>query len=153
MQRTLPTGLKAGACSGLLLVALFFVDYGPATSLASLARWFMLNDNAWSKLIGALLVLALATLSGALFGAATRGRILSRSQSLMMGLLAGVLWWVILVLLLAMLVRHIQFSLFAMLYWIIVSLFFGLVLGSLFARFEQRAVLPVNADESRLRKQ
>jgi hypothetical protein len=139
-MHTISTGLKAGICSGLLLIALFFVDYGPATSLASVARWFMLDGNSWSKLIGALLVLVLATLSGALLGAATRGRILSRFQSLMMGLLAGILWWIVLVLLLAMLVRHIQFSPFAMLYWIIVSLFFGLVLGSLFAQFERRTV-------------
>lgn len=146
MQRAIQVGLRAGACSGLLLVAVFFVDYGPATNLASVARWFWLDGNAWSKLIGALLVLALATLVGGIFGVATRSRTLSLSQSIMVGLLAGIIGWVILVLLLAMLVRHIQFAPYAMLYWIIVSLFSGLILGSLFAQFEKRAGLSVGAE-------
>lgn len=142
MRRAIQVGLQAGACSGVLLVALFFVDYGPATNLASIARWFWLDGSGWSKLIGALIVLVLATLGGALFGAATRGRTLSLSQSILMGLLAGIIGWALLVLLLAILIRHIPFAPYTMLYWIIVSLFSGLILGSLFARFERRAMLP-----------
>ncbi len=66
MYGTFLRGLRAGTLAGLLLVGLFFVDYGPATTLSTVARWFALDGNPWSKLIGAILLVAL----GGVFGGA-----------------------------------------------------------------------------------
>lgn len=47
MYGTFLRGLRAGTLAGLLLVGLFFVDYGPATTLSTVARWFALDGNPW----------------------------------------------------------------------------------------------------------
>ena len=136
MQRTVQHGVRAGALAGLLLVGMFFVDYGPATNLVMVAHWFALDGNAWSKLIGALLLVVLGALFGGLFGVVVHTRSLSFPQSVFVGLVTGLLWWVVLVLLLGVVVRHIQQSLYATLFWLVVSLLYGLVLGSLFEQFQ-----------------
>ena len=126
----LKRGLYAGALAGLLLVGLFFVDYGPATNLSAIAHWIALDGISWSKVIGAILLVALGGIFGGLFGIAVR-----RSGSLLRlvvaGLVAGFCWWVILVLLLSTVLRHIQQSPYGMLFWLVISLLYGLVLGSL----------------------
>jgi hypothetical protein len=136
MQRTVEHGVRAGALAGLLLVGMFFVDYGPAMNLVTVAHWFALDGNAWSKLIGALLLVVLGALFGGLFGVVIHTRALSFPQSVFVGLVTGLLWWVVLVLLLAVVVRHIQQSLYGTLFWLVVSLLYGLVLGSLFEQFQ-----------------
>ena len=137
MQYTVQRGLRAGALAGLLLVGLFFVDYGPATSLSTIARWFALDGNAWSKLIGAALLVVLDTVFGGLFGLAGRLRSLSRFQSALVGLATGLIWWIVLVLLLSIAVRHIQQSLYGTLFWLVTSLLYGLVLGSLYGTWQR----------------
>jgi hypothetical protein len=136
MQRTVQHGVLAGALAGLLLVGMFFVDYGPAMNLVTVAHWFALDGNAWSKLIGALLLVVLGALFGGLFGVVVHTRSLSFLQSVFVGLVTGLLWWVVLVLLLAVVVRHTQQSLYGTLFWLVVSLLYGLVLGSLFEQFQ-----------------
>ena len=136
MQRTVQHGVRAGALAGLLLVGMFFVDYGPAMNLVTVAHWFALDGNAWSKLIGALLLVVLGALFGGLFGVVVHTRSLSFPQSVFVGLATGLLWWVVLVLLLAVVVRHSQQSLYGTLFWLVVSLLYGLVLGSLFEQFQ-----------------
>ena len=136
MQRTVQYSVRAGALAGLLLVGMFFVDYGPAMNLVTVAHWFALDGNAWSKLIGALLLVVLGALFGGLFGVVVHTRSLSFPQSVFVGLVTGLLWWVVLVLLLAIVVRHIQQSLYGTLFWLVVSLLYGLVLGSLFEQFQ-----------------
>lgn len=123
-------GLRAGALAGLLLVGLFFVDYGPATNLSTVARWFALDGHPWSKVVGALLLVILGGLFGGVFRLIVRwsGSLL---QSVLAGLVAGLCWWVVLVLLLSMALRHIQQSPYGMLFWLVMSLLYGLVLGSL----------------------
>ena len=81
MQRTVQHGVQAGALAGLLLVGMFFVDYGPAMNLVTVAHWFALDGNAWSKLIGALLLVVLGALFGGLFGVVVHTRSLSFPQS------------------------------------------------------------------------
>jgi predicted neutral ceramidase superfamily lipid hydrolase len=138
MQQAVQRGLRAGALAGLLLVGIFFVDYGPATNLSTVARWFALDGNAWSKLIGAILLVIVGAVFGGLFGIALRSRSLSLSQSVLIGLATGLGFWIVLVLLLSTVVRHIQQSLYGMLFWLVTSLLYGLVLGSLYGKFQKQ---------------
>jgi hypothetical protein len=122
MQQAVQRGLRAGALAGLLLVGIFFVDYGPATNLTTIARWFALDGNPWSKLIGALLLVVLGAVFGGLFGAFVRLWSPSLLHSVLVGLVTGLGFWVLLVLLLSTMVRHIQQSLYGTLFWLMTSL-------------------------------
>src|SRR6202022_1777025 len=86
MQRTVQYGVRAGALAGLLLVGMFFVDYGPATNLVTVAHWFALDGNAWRELIGALLLVVLGAWLGGLFGDVVHTRSMSFPQSFFVGL-------------------------------------------------------------------
>jgi len=136
MQQTVQRGLRAGALAGLLLVGLFFVDYGPATSLTTIARWFALDGNPWSKLLGALLLVIVGAIFGGLFAALVGLWSPSLWHSVLLGLVTGLGFWVLLVLLLSTVVWHIQQSLYGMLFWLVISLLYGLVLGSLYGQFQ-----------------
>lgn len=129
-------GLRAGALAGLLLVGLLFVDYGPATNLSTVARWFALDGQPWSKVVGALLLVVLGSLFGSVFGMIVR-RPASLSRSVLAGLVTGLGFWVILVLLLSTALRHIQQSPYGMLSWLVISLIYGLALGSLFGQMQK----------------
>src|SRR6266536_3084278 len=96
MQQAVQRGLRAGALAGLLLVGIFFVDYGPATNLTTIARWFALDGNAWSKLIGAILLVVLGAIFGGLFAALVRLWSSSLFKSVLVGLVMGLCWWVVL---------------------------------------------------------
>jgi uncharacterized protein YacL len=138
MDSSVQRGLRAGAGSGLLLVGVFFVDYGPATNLTTVAHWVALSGNAFSKVIGAILLIVLGTLFGGLFGLVMRHQPTSLARAIVVGLLTGLLWWVVLVLLVSSLLWHIQQSPYGMLFWLMVSLLYGLVLGSLAGNMAQR---------------
>jgi cell shape-determining protein MreD len=137
MQKAVQRGLRAGALAGLLQVFIFFADYGPATNLSTIARWFALDGNAWSRLIGAIFLIVLGAVFGGLLGTALGSRSLSLSQSVLAGLATGLCWWVVLVLLLSTVFRHIPQSPYGMLLWAMSSLLYGLVLGSLYGTFQQ----------------
>ena len=136
MHHAVQQGLRAGSLAGLLLVGIFFVDYSPAPSLTTIARWFALDGNTWSKVIGGLLLVLLGALFGGLFGIAAR-RSRSLSHFVLSGLATGLGFWVVLVLLLSTMVRHIQQSLYGTLFWLLTSLLYGLVLGSLYGQWQQ----------------
>ena len=136
MQQAVQCGLRAGALAGLLLVGIFFVDYGPASSLTTIARWFALDGTPWSKLIGARLLVVVGAAFGGLFAALVRLWSPSLLHSVLMGLVTGLGFWVVLVLLLSTVVRHIQQSLYGTLFWLMISLLYGLVLGSLYRKFQ-----------------
>lgn len=131
MQYTVQRGLRAGALAGLLLLGVFFADYGPATNLTTVARWVALNGNAFSKVIGAIVLIVLGALFGGLFGLVMRKQPVSLARSIVVGLLTGLVWWVVLVLLVSDLLWHINQSPYGMMFWLMVSLLYGLVLGSL----------------------
>jgi hypothetical protein len=128
--------LRAGALAGLLLIGIFFVDYGPATNLSTVARWFALDGTPWSKLIGAILLVVLGAVFGGLFAALVLLRSPSLLHSVLVGLLTGLGFWVLLVLLLSTGVRHIQQSPYGTLFWLMTSLLYGLALGSLYGTFQ-----------------
>src|SRR5690348_12696915 len=132
MQQAVQRGLRAGALAGLLLVGIFFVDYGPANNLSTIARWLALDGNAWSKLIGAILLVIGGAVFGGRFAVLVRLWSPSLFHPVLVGLVTGLCWWVLLVLLLSTGVRHIQQSLYGTLFWLVTSLLYGLVLGSLY---------------------
>lgn len=140
MQQMVQRGLRAGTLAGLLNVSIFFVDYGPATNLTTIARWFALDGNPWSKLIGALLLVMLSAVFGGLFGAFVRLWSPSLRHSVLVGLVTGLGFWALLILLLSTVVWHIQQSLYGMLFWLVISLLYGLALGSLYGQFQQQEV-------------
>jgi uncharacterized protein YacL len=131
MQSTVKLGVRAGALAGLLLVGLFFTDYGPATNLNTVAHWVALSGNAFSKVIGALLLIVLGALFGGFFGLVMRRQPTTLARFIVVGLLTGLLWWGVLVLLVSGLLWHIQQSPYGVLFWLITSLVYGLVLGSI----------------------
>lgn len=139
MQSTVKLGVRAGALAGLLLVGLFFTDYGPATNLNTVAHWVALSGNAFSKVIGALLLIVLGALFGGLFGLVMRRQPATLARSIVVGLLTGLLWWVVLVLLVSGLLWHIRQSPYGVLFWLMVSLVYGLVLGSITDNMAQQA--------------
>jgi hypothetical protein len=71
-------------------------------------------------------------LFGGLMSAFTRTRSLSLVQGLAVGVVTGLLWWAVLVLLLGTLIRHTQQSPYGWLFWFVTSLLYGLVLGGLY---------------------
>jgi hypothetical protein len=97
----------------------------------------MLEGNAWSKLIGAILLVVLGSVFGGLFGLIVGWRSLPLVPSVLAGLATGLVWWVVLVLLLSTVVRHIQQSFYGTLFWLVTSLLYGLVLGSLYGQWQK----------------
>ena len=144
MQYTVQRGLRDGALAGLLLVGVFFADYGPATNLTTVARWVALNGNTFSKVIGAIVLIVLGSLFGGLFGLVMHrygSQPVSLGRSIVAGLLTGLVWWVVLVLLVSGLLWHINQSPYGVMFWLMISLLYGLVLGSLAGRMAQREVI------------
>ena len=128
-------GAAAGLLAGFVVALLFFVDYGPGTNLSTIAHWFALSGSSLDKLVGFVLLLAVGTLFGLVFGAVCGRRRLTMSQSVLAGLLTGVVWWVVIVWLLGTIIRHGQQSLYGVMLFLMSSLLYGLVLGSLYGRW------------------
>ncbi len=135
MYHAVQQGLRSGMLAGLLLVGLLFVDYGPATNLTTVARLFALDAGNWNKLIGAVLLVVLGALFGGLYAIIFR-RALGAFHFILPGLATGLCWWVLLILLLATAIRHIQQSPYGMLLWFVISLFYGLTLASLYRQLQ-----------------
>ena len=136
-MRTMRNGLQAGALAGLLLVALLFFDDGPSSQLMLVAQSLGLDGHGWSRALAALIVLILGAIIGGAFGALLRQPSLSRGWALLWGVVAGALWWVILYVILGAGVQHLTFSLFAMMLYFVLSLVYGLALGSIFTTMQQ----------------
>lgn len=132
-------GLLAGLLAGLLLVSLLFIDDVPGKQLAFVAQWFAPGGGGASAWEGALQLLVLGGLVGGLFGATLRRRPVPLTRLLLLGLAVGVIWWLVLVLLLAIVVQRLEFSTYAMLLYLALSLLYGLMLGSLYALLAQGA--------------
>lgn len=96
-----------------------------------MAHWVALSGNSFSKVIGALLLIVLGALFGGFFGLVMRRQPATLARFIVVGLLTGLLWWGVLVLLVSGLLWHIQQSPYGVLFWLITSLVYGLVLGSI----------------------
>lgn len=130
-MRTALWGGLAGLLAGLITSLLWFVDYGPGNSLHTIARWVMLDSAEAGKQVGFLLWLGLSSLFGLLFGlAASRWRP-TLGGWLGLGLLIGVMDWLLVVFVAGTLWPHGHLDLGGFLYSVVPLLLYGLLLGSI----------------------
>jgi hypothetical protein len=131
-------GLVAGFLAGSLVALLFFVDYGPGANLATIAHWFALAGTGVDKLLGFVLLSILGAIFGLLFEAIFGRWVSTMSQVMLAGLATGVVWWVVVFLLLGTVIRHHSQSMYGMMLFLMVSLLYGLALGSFSLSLPQR---------------
>lgn len=125
-------GFLAGLMASLVLALLFFVDSGPGANLHIVAKWFALDSKSTGVYAGFVLLIILGGLSGLAFGAFQRGREMTLSRAVLSGLVLGVAWLVILVLLLGSLVSHISLGLYRNMLFLVDSLLYGLLTGYMY---------------------
>jgi hypothetical protein len=127
-------GFLAGLMAGLVLALLFFVDSGPGANLHIVAKWFALDSKGAGAYAGFVLLIILGGLFGLAFGALQRGREMTLARAVLSGLVLGVAWLVILMLLLGSLVGHVTLGLYRIMLYLVDSLLYGLLTGSLYYR-------------------
>lgn len=134
---SLRKGLFAGLTAGLVLALLYCVDYGPGTNLHTVAKWFGLDSKDAGGYSGFVLLLILGGLFGLAFGAFQRGvgtRFIASTltRAIIAGLILGVAWFVILVLLLGTIVGHVTPGPYGFMLFIVTSLLYGLLVGYMY---------------------
>lgn len=133
MRTSVVQGVIAGLLAGALLVALFFVDYGPAGLLHNPARWLGVDNQTSGKLIGLLILLLLGALFGGLFGLTQQRGEARIGYTLLFGLLTGVAFWVIVPFLFGTVINnHGHIDLGSFLYSFVPLLVYGMALGSIY---------------------
>jgi hypothetical protein len=138
-MKTILRGLLAGLLAGLVLVCLLFVDDVPGKQLVFVARWFDPGGEGASAWAGALQLLILAGLTGGIFGDILYRWGTSLTRLLLLGLIAGLVWWFIVVLLVAIVVERLEFSAYDTLLYLALSLLYGMLLGNLYAKLGKSA--------------
>jgi hypothetical protein len=137
-------GLLAGLSAGLLLAMLNFVTDGtPGRTLPDALHWFGITiaDPTISRFSGFFLLIVLGGISGLIFGALQRERVITISRALLSGLALGLVWWLVFSLVLTNIMNHasspfsLQFSSFLSTFPI--DLLFGLVLGAIYYQFQE----------------
>ncbi len=130
-------GLLAGAFASILMIALLFVDEGPGNQLTFVAQSLGLDGREGSKWLTILLVFVAGTLVGGLFGALLRQPSPSRGRTVFWGLIAGALWWAILFISLGDIVQQLSLPLYLLMLYLVISLVYGLTLGSVYANLHK----------------
>jgi len=137
-------GLLAGLVAGLLLAMLNFVTDGtPGRTLPDALHWFGITiaDPTISRFSGFFLLIVLGGISGLIFGALQRERVITISRALLSGLALGFVWWIVFSLVLTNIMNHasspfsLQFGSFLSTFPI--DLLFGLVLGAIYYQFQE----------------
>ncbi len=137
-------GLLAGLSAGLLLAMLNFVTDGtPGRTLPDALHWFGITiaDPTISRFSGFFLLIVLGGISGLIFGALQRERVITISRALLSGLALGLVWWLVFSLVLTNIMNHasspfsLQFGSFLSTFPI--DLLFGLVLGAIYYQFQE----------------
>jgi hypothetical protein len=137
-------GLLAGLSAGLLLAMLNFVTDGtPGRTLPDALHWFGITiaDPTISRFSGFFLLIVLGGISGLIFGALQRERVITISRALLSGLALGFVWWLVFSLVLTNIMNHasspfsLQFGSFLSTFPI--DLLFGLVLGAIYYQFQE----------------
>jgi hypothetical protein len=140
-------GLLAGLLAGLLLAMLNFVTDGtPGRTLPDALHWFGITiaDSTMSRFSGFILLIVLGGISGLIFGALQRERVITISRALLSGLALGFVWWLVFSLVLTNIMNHasspfsLQFGSFLSTFPI--DLLFGLVLGVIYYQLQGRRV-------------
>ena len=144
MMQTLRRGLVAGLLAGLVLAMLNFVTDGtPGRTLPDALHWFGITiaDPTISRFSGFFLLIVLGGISGLIFGALQRERVITISRALLSGLALGFVWWIVFSLVLTNIMNHasspfsLQFGSFLSTFPI--DLLFGLVLGAIYYQFQE----------------
>ena len=137
-------GLLAGLSAGFLLAMLNFVTDGtPGRTLPDALHWFGITiaDPTISRFSGFFLLIVLGGISGLIFGALQRERVITISRALLSGLALGLVWWLVFSLVLTNIMNHasspfsLQFGSFLSTFPI--DLLFGLVLGAIYYQFQE----------------
>jgi hypothetical protein len=142
-MHTLRRGLLAGVLASLVLALFDFVtDGAPGKGFPAILHWFGITiaDPTVSHWVGLLLLLALGSIFGLLFGALQRGKLITTGRALLTGLALGMLWWFLLEVMLANLTNHAS-SPFSMSFANFLSSFplavlFGVLLGAIFIQWQ-----------------
>ena len=138
-------GLLAGLLAGLLLAMLNFVTDGtPGRTLPDALHWFGITiaDPTISRFSGFFLLIVLGGISGLIFGALQRERVITISRALLSGLALGFVWWIVFSLVLTNIMNHasspfsLQFGSFLSTFPI--DLLFGFVLGAIYYQLQER---------------
>jgi hypothetical protein len=138
-------GLLAGLSAGFLLAMLNFVTDGtPGRTLPDALHWFGITiaDPTISRFSGFFLLIVLGGISGLIFGALQRERVITISRALLSGLALGFVWWIVFSLVLTNIMNHasspfsLQFGSFLSTFPI--DLLFGLVLGAIYFQFQEK---------------
>ena len=93
-MHTLRRGLLAGVLASLVLALFDFVtDGAPGKGFPAILHWFGITiaDPTVSHWVGFLLLLALGSIFGLLFGALQRGKLITTGRALLTGLALGML--------------------------------------------------------------
>jgi hypothetical protein len=141
---TIRRGLVAGLLAGLVLAMLNFVtDGSPGRTLPDALHWFGFNlaDPTISRVSGFILLIVLGGVSGLIFGAFQRERIITINRALLSGLVLGFVWWLVFSLVLTNIMNHAS-SLFSLQFGSFLSTFpidllFGLLLGAIYHQLQQ----------------
>ncbi len=138
MVKTVRQAFYAGILAGFLAALLFLVDYGPGNSLHGIARWLALDSQGAGKFIGFLLMLILGGIFGILFGVIAQRWPPNLGRSLLIGLVTGIVMWLLVALLIGTAINHVRLNLGGFLYSIVPLLVYGLLLGSIAFQFRWR---------------
>lgn len=128
-------GLVAGLLAGLIVAALYFVDYGPGNDYYGVANWFALGTKDTGKFAGFVVIILLGLVFGLVFGLLAGNRKVTLGRAIVTGLALGIAWWVIVALLVASVVGHVaiaHLTLGTVLYPFMLCLVYGLLLGIIF---------------------
>lgn len=144
-MQLLRRGLLAGILASLVLALFDFVtDGAPGNGFPGVLHWFGITiaDPTISRWAGLLLLLALGSIFGLLFGALQRGKQITTGRALLTGLALGVLWWFLFEVVLANLTNHAS-SPFSLSFGQFLSSFslaalFGVLLGAIFLQWQER---------------
>src|SRR5260370_10715280 len=137
-------GLLAGLSAGLLLAMLNFVTDGtPGRTLPDALHWFGITiaDPTISRFSGFFLLIVLGGISGLIFGALQRERVITISRALLSGLALRLVWWLVFSLVLTNIMNHasspfsLQFVSFLSTFPI--DLLFGFALGAIYYQFQE----------------
>jgi hypothetical protein len=125
-------GLIAGLIAGIIMAIVLFADYGPANDLRTPATWVGLDSPSSGRLVGFLVLIILGAIFGLLFGFVMARFPNTLGRSIVVGLVTGLVWWIIVVPIISILVHHMNFGFGSYLYYFIPLLAYGMLLGTIY---------------------
>jgi len=125
-------GLIAGLIAGIIMAIVLFADAGPANDLHTAATWVGLDSPSSGRLVGFLVIIILGAIFGLLFGFGMARLPNTLGRSIVVGLVTGLVWWIIVVPIITVIVHHMNFSFGQYLYYFVPLLAYGMLLGTIY---------------------